>query len=193
MKRSVKKGKKPVELISLDLARPSHSGEPVLLRWKNVEASSTSKLPPPSRPGAHKPQRVTSEKLQNERSPNFSNFPPGFSPEFSPNFSTNFRALFARKRRPPKFTKNPRHFSIPNPQQIRESIHNFFGHFLTGEGERNGGYATFVWQERAQARATQMTHMSSLKPLSFFFVSKSRLIASSARHLLVTEKKRPPI
>ena len=36
---------------------------------------------------------------------------------------------------------------------------------LPNGGERNGGYATFVWQERAQTRATQMTHAPSLKPL----------------------------
>ena len=36
---------------------------------------------------------------------------------------------------------------------------------LLNGGERNGGYATFVWQERAQTRATQMTHMRCLKPL----------------------------
>ena len=47
---------------------------------------------------------VRSEKLQNESSPNFSNFRPGFSPEFSselsPKFSRIFRALFPSKRRP---------------------------------------------------------------------------------------------
>ena len=32
--------------------------------------------------------------------------------------------------------------------------------------ERNGGDATFVWQERAQTRATQMTKMPPLKPLT---------------------------
>ena len=36
---------------------------------------------------------------------------------------------------------------------------------LLNGGERNGGYATFVWQERAQTLATQMTQIPSLKPL----------------------------
>ena len=33
-----------------------------------------------------------------------------------------------------------------------------------GSGAR--GYATFVWQERAHPRVTQMTHKPSLKPFS---------------------------
>ena len=49
---------------------------------------------------------VRSEKLQNESSPNFSNFGPGFCPEFcseySPKFSRIFRASFRGKRRPGK-------------------------------------------------------------------------------------------
>ena len=32
-------------------------------------------------------------------------------------------------------------------------------------GQRNGGHATFVWQQRAQTRATQMSRMPSLKPV----------------------------
>ena len=40
---------------------------------------------------------------------------------------------------------------------------------LLNGGERNGGYATFVWQERAQTRATQMTQIPSLKPLSLLY------------------------
>ena len=60
------------------------------------------------------------EKLQNESSPNFSKFCPEFCPEFcsefSPNFLRSFRASFRGKRRPEKFTKNPRHFSMQNSQ-----------------------------------------------------------------------------
>ena len=40
-----------------------------------------------------------------------------------------------------------------------------FGHFLTGGG-REGGYATFVWQECAHTRTTHMTRVPSLKPQS---------------------------
>ena len=36
-----------------------------------------------------------------------------------------------------------------------------------GGGGKTGGDATFVWEERAQTCATQMTHMPSLKPLCF--------------------------
>ena len=59
------------------------------------------------------------------------------------------------------------------------------GTSCNGGGERNGGYATFVWQERARTRATQMTHMPFVKPLS-----KRRLIATFARHLLVSGRPR---
>ena len=37
------------------------------------------------------------------------------------------------------------------------------------------GYATFVWQERAQTRATQMTHMPSLKPLCWLYQNEGSL------------------
>ena len=40
---------------------------------------------------------------------------------------------------------------------------------LLNGGERNGGYATFVWQERAQTLATQMTPIPSLKPLCLLY------------------------
>ena len=54
------------------------------------------------------------------------------------------------------------------------------------EGEfhaRGGGYATFMWQERAQTRTKRMAHAFPQTPFSA--VSKSRLIAPSLHHLLV--------
>ena len=53
-----------------------------------------------------------------------------------------------------------------------------------GGGGQNGGHATFVWQERAQTRATQMTHMPSLKPLFCCIEIKARCVigASFACH-----------
>ena len=64
------------------------------------------------------------------------------------------------------------------------------GHFLTG-GDGTGGYAIFVWQERARTRATQMTHMPSLKPLSLLCQIKNHcvIVASFACH---RGKKRAP-
>ena len=62
-------------------------------------------------------QMIKSEKLQNENSPNYSNFRPQFSSELSPNFSRIFRALFPRKRRPQKIhPKSHAFFQCQNPQ-----------------------------------------------------------------------------
>ena len=63
-------------------------------------------------------------------------------------------------------------------QPILPACCSFFalGHFLTG-GERNGGYATFMWHERAQTRATQMTQIPSLKPLCLLYQNQG-----SSRH-----------
>ena len=63
---------------------------------------------------------VRSEKLQNESSPNFSNFCPGFCPEFFSEFSQNFprifRASFCGKRRPEKIhQKSPPFFNAKFP------------------------------------------------------------------------------
>ena len=76
-------------------------------------------------------QEIRSGKLQNESFPNFSNFRPESCPEFcsefSPNFSRTFRASFRGRRRPEKFTKNPRHFSMQNSQANTKKIFtNFF-------------------------------------------------------------------
>ena len=66
------------------------------------------------------PRFVRSEKLQNESSPNFSDFRPKFAPNFAPNFPQIFRGRFVLRflgtetRR--KFTTNPRHFSMQNSQ-----------------------------------------------------------------------------
>ena len=55
---------------------------------------------------------IRSEKLQNESSPNFSNFGPEFCLEFSPNFPRIFRASFRLKRRPQKIhSKSPPFFN----------------------------------------------------------------------------------
>ena len=69
---------------------------------------------------------VRSEKLQNESSPNFSNFRPEFCPEFcsefSPNFSGSFRASFRGKRRPEKIHQKSPPFSIQNSQANTRKI-----------------------------------------------------------------------
>ena len=49
-------------------------------------------------------------------------FCPEFCSEISPNFSRTFRASFRGKRRPEKFTKNPRHFSMQNSQANTKKI-----------------------------------------------------------------------
>ena len=74
---------------------------------------------------------LRSEKLQNESFPNFWNFRPGFFPEFCsefpPKFSRTFRASFHGRRRPEKFTKNPRHFSMQNSQaNTKKKFTKFF-------------------------------------------------------------------
>ena len=66
------------------------------------------------------------------------------------NKKTNDKEKREKKRKNGKIPPTP---STPTP----------FRALLNG-GERNGGYATFVWQERAQTRATQMTQIPSLKP-----------------------------
>ena len=65
-----------------------------------------------------------SEKLQNESSPNFSNFRPEFCSEFSPNFSRTFRASFRGRRRPEKFhRKSPPFFNAKFPCKHEKNIH----------------------------------------------------------------------
>ena len=73
-----------------------------------------------------------SEKLQNESSPNFSNFCPEFCPEFcselSPKFSRIFSASFRGKRRPEKFhQKSPPFFNAKFPgKHEKKNIHKNF-------------------------------------------------------------------
>ena len=67
-------------------------------------------------------------KLQNESSPNFSNFRPEFCPgfcsEFSPNFSRIFRASFRGRRRPEKIhQKSPPFFNGKIPGKHEKNIH----------------------------------------------------------------------
>ena len=57
------------------------------------------------------------KSLQNESSPNFSNFRPEFCPEFSLNFSRIIRASFRGKRRPAKI---PAIFQCKTPRQTRQ-------------------------------------------------------------------------
>ena len=76
-------------------------------------------------------QLLGSEKWQNESSPNFLNFCPGFPPEFcsefSPNFSRSFRASFPRRRRPEKIHQKSRLFSMQNSQaNTKKHIHIIF-------------------------------------------------------------------
>ena len=76
-------------------------------------------------------ETVRSEKLQNESSPNFSNFRPGFSPEFSSEFSRNFssifRSSFRGKRRPEKIhQKSPPFFNAKFPGKHEKNIHKMF-------------------------------------------------------------------
>ena len=81
---------------------------------------------------------IRSEKLQNERSPNYSNFCPGFCPEFcsefSPNFTRIFRASFRRKRRPEKNRqKSPAFFNAKFPGK---NIHKMFLESPAAKGGR---------------------------------------------------------
>ena len=82
-----------------------------------------------------------SEKLQNESSPNFSNFRPEFCPEFcsefSPNFSRIFRASFRGKRRPEKIhQKSPPFFNAKFPGEHEKNIHK---HFLESRKSKSCG------------------------------------------------------
>ena len=56
---------------------------------------------------------------------------------------------------------------------IRNKNHHFQA--LLKGGEWNGECATCVWQERVQARATQMTQMPSLKPLCLLYQNQGSL------------------
>ena len=91
--------------------------------------------------------------------------------------------------------KNPPGKSRENPPKFiqRKSSNTFlqiaqgkiFGRFLRGGGTERG-VCDIVWQERAQTRATQMTHMPSLKALCLFAVIKLKapcvICASFAWH-----------
>ena len=77
------------------------------------------------------PDTFRSAKSQNEISPNFSIFSPGFCPEFcsefSPNFSRIFRASFRGKRRPEKIhQKSPSFFNAKFPSKYQKNIHKNF-------------------------------------------------------------------
>ena len=79
----------------------------------------------------HRGSFLRSEKLQNESSPNFSNFRPEFCPEFcsefSPNFLRSFRASFRGKLRPEKIHQQSPPFSMQNSQANTEKkTHKIF-------------------------------------------------------------------
>ena len=67
--------------------------------------------------------------MQNESSPNYSNFRPEFClefcSEFSPRFLRSLRASFRWTRRQEKLTENPRRFSMQNVQaDTKKNSHN---------------------------------------------------------------------
>ena len=66
-----------------------------------------------------------SERVQNEKSPNFSNFRPEFCSEFSPKISRIFFcAIFPGKRRTQKIhQKSPPFFNAKSPGKVKEKIH----------------------------------------------------------------------
>ena len=74
-------------------------------------------------------QLLRSEKLQNESSPNFSNFRPEFCSEFSLKCLKSFRASFRMKRRPEKkkkkHPKSPPFFNTKNPGKFKEKSTKF--------------------------------------------------------------------
>ena len=79
------------------------------------------------------------------------------------------RSVNAKKHSSQHFVEH----SEPGAQKLWKN--SLVGHFLTGGGERNGGHATFVWQERVHTCATQTTHMPSLKPLSLLCQNQGSL------------------
>ena len=76
--------------------------------------------------GAEYPNRLGQKSCRTKVSRSFGIFVPDFAPkfcsEFAPNFSRTFRASFRGRRRPEKFTKNPRHFSMQNSQANTKKI-----------------------------------------------------------------------
>ena len=78
--------------------------------------------------GAIVSETLRLEKLQNESSPNFSNFCPEFCPEFCSEFFRILRGFFALRfvgnGDEKRFTKNPCHFSMQNSQaNTKKNIH----------------------------------------------------------------------
>ena len=98
---------------------------------------------------------LRSEKLQNERSPNCSNFVPNFSPNFAPNFPRIFRGVFVLpfvgNGDQKKFTKNPRLFSMQNSQaNTKINIHKMFLESRHSNKSRKvlAGVLRGCWQKR---------------------------------------------
>ena len=89
------------------------------------------------------------------------------------------------------------HLSPPNrylgtqPPPPKQNDHRV----LLNGGARNGarGYAAFVWQKHAQTRATQMTHMPSLKPLCLLYQNQGSLRHRRITCLAQRKKKYAPI
>ena len=91
---------------------------------------------------------LRSEKLQNESSPNFSNFRPEFCPEFcsefSPNFSGTFRASFRGRRRPEKIhQKSPPFFNAKFPGKHEKNIHKILLESRQSKISKNFGQKNF--------------------------------------------------
>ena len=80
----------------------------------------------------------------------------------------------------------------PSPKRLLPEIWGLYQAISRAlqRGEQKGRYATFLWQERECAHATQMTHMRSLS-FTVFVVPTSMLVTSLVRHLLVTENPPP--
>ena len=64
---------------------------------------------------------------------------------------------------------------------------------LNGGGGKGTGVRDIFCVARACAHVRHTDDTHTLPQTTLFVVSKSRLVASSARHLLVTEKNIPPI
>ena len=89
---------------------------------QRISNTKATRMPRQNTP---KNRNVRSEKSQNESSPNFSNFCPGFCPEFLSEISRFFFwgffvLCFVGNGDQKKITKNPRYFSMQNSQANTE-------------------------------------------------------------------------
>ena len=84
--------------------------------------------------------------------------------EKTPTPKTRF-SIWTLLRTPGRFTTRPLPVYFTTKMPVVRPFSVLSNRAPLNGGERNGGYATFVWQARAHTRVTQMTHMPSLKPL----------------------------